>query len=64
MVQLRGTRILTRSFIVGLFALSKKDVGFRPAPPLFAEGSYEYTKFGYTVSTPITIEDSGIQNAK
>ena len=63
MVQMRGIRILPRTVLQGYFALSVKDASFQP-PTMFTEGSYEYTRFGITVSKPITIEDMGISDAK
>jgi hypothetical protein len=64
MVQLRGIRILPRSVIMGLFALSVKDASFQPPPPIFTEGSYEYTRFGYTVTKPLAIQNTGVHDAK
>jgi hypothetical protein len=63
MVQMRGTRILPRTVVQGYFALSVKDASFQP-PTMFTEGSYEYTRFGFTVSKPLTIQDTGIHDAK
>jgi hypothetical protein len=63
MVQMRGTRILPRTVVMGYFALSVKDASFQP-PTTFTEGSYEYTRFGFTVSKPLTIQDMDIQDAK
>ena len=64
MVQLRGSRILPRSVVIGLFALSVKNTGFQPAPSLFTEGSYEYNRFGFPVTKQLTVEDKAIQDMK
>jgi hypothetical protein len=63
MVQMRGTRILPRTVVMGCFALSGKDASFQP-PTMFTEGSYEYKRFGFTVSKPLTIQNTGIHDAK
>jgi hypothetical protein len=63
MVQMRGTRILPRTVLMGLFALSGKDASFQPST-MFTEGTYEYHRFGITVSKPLTIQNTGIHDAK
>ena len=63
MVQMRGTRILPRSVVQGYFVLSVKDASFQP-PTMFTEGSYQYTKFGFTVSKALTIQDMGTHDSK
>jgi hypothetical protein len=64
MVQMRGTRILPRSVVRGYFALSVKHASLEPPPAMFTEGNYEYQRFGFTVSKPLTVENRDIADAK
>jgi hypothetical protein len=48
---------------MGYLALTAKDASFQP-PTLFTEGSYEYKRFGITVTKPLTIENRGIEDAQ
>ena len=63
MIQVRGTRILPKTMVNGLFALSVKKPSFQP-PKMFTEGSYEYKRLGFTVSKPLRFMDQGVKETK
>lgn len=63
MVQVRGTRILPKTMVYGLFALSVRKPSFQPAQ-MFTDGSYEYKRLGFTVSKPLKFVNQGIHETK
>jgi hypothetical protein len=63
MVRMHGVRISPNTTAMGYFALSEKPPNFHPAS-MYTEGHYEYQRFGFTVSKPLPITNTGVHDAK
>jgi hypothetical protein len=58
LIQIKGAKISSGA-VGGAFILSGRDPSFKPAE-MIMEGHFEYLRFGYSVSRPLSVVDEGV----
>jgi hypothetical protein len=64
MISISSSKLSPKSSIMGVVATSETQSSINPAPRLYTEGAYEYTKLGSIVRKQLTIQDKGITETK